>query len=103
MKLSVKAFALTSGILWGAAVCLATLWLLLRGNDGTLIRQIDHFYLGYSFSYPGAFVGLVWGFVRGRRRGALRLALQQARGLRSPAHRRRPQSSSRTATFRYRW
>ena len=71
MKLSVKAFALTSGILWGAAVCCATLWLLLRGHDGSLMGQLDHFYLGYSFSYVGAFVGLLWGFADGAICGAL--------------------------------
>ena len=50
MKFNVKALALTSGLLWGGAVCLATLWLLARGYDGALIRQLDHFYIGYTFS-----------------------------------------------------
>lgn len=71
MKLSVKALALTSGILWGASVCLATLWLLMMGYDGRLISQLDHFYLGYTFSAVGAFVGLVWGFVDGAVCGAI--------------------------------
>ena len=71
MKLDVKAFALTGGILWGGAVCFATLWLLLSGSQGALIRQIDHFYIGYSYSYLGAFVGLVWGFIDGAIGGAL--------------------------------
>ncbi len=71
MKLSVKALALTSGILWGASVCLATLWLLIMGYDGRLISQLDHFYLGYTFSAVGAFVGLAWGFVDGAVCGAV--------------------------------
>jgi hypothetical protein len=71
MKLNVKALALSSGILWGATVFLATLWLLIRGYDGTLISRLDHFYFGYSFSYAGAFVGLVWGFVDGTIVGAV--------------------------------
>lgn len=71
MKLSVKALALTSGILWGGAVCFATVWLLLWGHDGALIRQLDHFYIGYSYSYVGAFVGLVYGFIDGAIGGAL--------------------------------
>ena len=65
MKLSVKAFALTSGILWGAAVFLATVWLLAVGSEGGTISLLRNFYLGYSFSTLGAFVGLVWGFVDG--------------------------------------
>jgi hypothetical protein len=71
MKLSVKAFALTSGILWGALVCLATLWLLMMGYEGQLISHLNHFYFGYTFSAVGAFVGLVWGFVDGAICGAL--------------------------------
>jgi len=71
MKLNVKALALTSGILWGGAVWFATLWLLLRGHDGTLIRQLDHFYLGYSFSFVGSFIGLVYGFIDGAIGGEL--------------------------------
>lgn len=71
MRLNIKALALTSGIMWGGAVCLATLWLLALGYQGELIRVLDHFYLGYGFSVPGAFIGLVWGFVDGAICGAL--------------------------------
>jgi len=71
MKLSVKAFALTSGILWGATVFLATVWLLAMGTGGATIGLLGNFYLGYSFSAVGAFVGLVWGFVDGAIGGAL--------------------------------
>ena len=44
---------------------------LFRGYDGSLIRQLDHFYIGYSFSVVGAFVGLVYGFIDGAIGGAL--------------------------------
>lgn len=71
MKFNVKAFALTCGILWGATVCLSTLWLLLFGYDGALIRHLDRFYFGYSFSVVGAFIGLVYGFVDGAVCGAV--------------------------------
>jgi hypothetical protein len=71
MKLSVKALALTSGALWGGAVFFGTLWLIAFGYDGSLIRQLDHFYFGYTFSVVGAFVGLGWGFVDGAVGGAL--------------------------------
>ena len=71
MRLNVKAFALTAGILWGAAVCLATLWLLAFGYQGQLISTLDHFYLGYSYSVVGAFIGLFWGFVDGLIGGAV--------------------------------
>jgi hypothetical protein len=71
MKLNVKALALACGLLWGGAVCFATLWLIALGHEGTLIRHLDHFYLGYSFSVVGAVVGLVYGFIDGAIAGAL--------------------------------
>lgn len=71
MRLDVKAFALTCGILWGVTILVSTLWLLVMGYDGQLISKLDHFYFGYSFSVAGAFIGLVWGFVDGSICGAL--------------------------------
>jgi hypothetical protein len=65
MRLNNKAFALTCGILWGAAVLLATVWLLIFGYEGQVMSNLDHFYFGYSFSYVGAVVGGIWGFVDG--------------------------------------
>ena len=71
MKLNVKAFALTAGILWGAAVFIATVWLLAMGSGGSTVSLLGNFYLGYSFSTLGAIIGLVWGFVDGAICGAL--------------------------------
>ena len=65
MRLNTKAFALTCGIVWGAMIFLATAWLLVFGFDGQLIRMLDHFYFGYSFSFVGAVIGGIWGFVDG--------------------------------------
>ena len=65
MRLDAKAFGLACGILVGAAVFLATVWLLLMGYGGAQIRTLDHFYIGYTYSYVGAVVGAIWGFVDG--------------------------------------
>ena len=65
MKLNAKSLALTSGILWGLAVFLGTIWLLIIGSSGKTISLLSAFYFGYQFSIGGAFVGLVWGFVNG--------------------------------------
>ena len=65
MRLNTKAFALTCGIVWGATIFLATVWLLAFGYEGQLIRMLDHFYFGYSFSFVGAVIGGIWGFVDG--------------------------------------
>ena len=65
MRLNTKAFALTSGIFLGEAVFLMTVWLLVFGFEGQQIRTLDHFYFGYSFSFIGAVIGAVWGFIDG--------------------------------------
>ena len=65
MRLNPKAFGLACGILWGLAIFVATIWLILAGYQGRLISTIDHFYFGYSFSYGGAVIGGIWGFVDG--------------------------------------
>jgi hypothetical protein len=71
MKLNVKAFALTCGILWGLAVLLITWWLLIIGAPGKQISNIASFYFGYSYSWFGGVIGLLWGFVDGLICGAI--------------------------------
>lgn len=65
MKLQVKAFALTCGITWGLIILLTTFWFLIMGYEGTTLVKLSKIYLGYSVSFIGAFIGLVWGFVDG--------------------------------------
>ncbi len=71
MKLNVKAFALTCGLVWGFGLFLLTWWLIgFEGVTGemTLIGRI---YRGYSISPVGSFIGLVWAFVGGLIGGAI--------------------------------
>jgi len=65
MKLDVKAFGLTCGILWGLGIFLMTWWMIaIEGAkpDPTFIGRI---YLGYKITPGGSIVGLVWGLVDG--------------------------------------
>ena len=71
MRLDVKAFGLACGILWGAAIFLATIWLKVFGFQGEAISLLDHFYFGYTFSLVGAIIGAIWGFVDGFIGGAV--------------------------------
>jgi len=71
MKLNVKAYALTCGILWGLAVLLGTWWLLIWNSPGAIISKLSAFYIGYSYSWGGAVIGLLWGFVDGLIVGAI--------------------------------
>jgi hypothetical protein len=65
MKLNPKSLAFTAGILWGLAVFIATIWLLIVGSPGKMISALGSFYFGYTFSVWGAFIGLIWGFIDG--------------------------------------
>lgn len=64
MKLDVKAFALANAIIWGLAIFIMTVWVLMRGGGETLIL-LEQFFIGYSISYAGALIGLAYGFVSG--------------------------------------
>ncbi len=64
MSLNQKALALACGVLWGGAVLVATVWVLIIGG-GEHLTLLSKFYLGYSVSPLGAVIGLVWGFLDG--------------------------------------
>ncbi len=65
MRLNQRAFALSAGILWGLSVFVVTIWLVIIGSTGTTIALLHKFYLGYSVSIVGAFIGLIWGIIDG--------------------------------------
>ena len=71
MKINTKALALSMGIIWGLAVFLLTVWFLIMGHTGHLLAKLGTVYLGYSVSWLGAFVGLIYGFIDGLIGGAL--------------------------------
>jgi hypothetical protein len=71
MKINIKALALSMGFLGGLTVFLLTVWFLIMGYDGNLLVKLGSVYLGYSVSWTGAFVGLVYGFIDGLIGGAL--------------------------------
>ena len=65
MKLNIKAFALTSGVIWGFGLFLLTWWIIaFEGATGepTLIGRI---YRGYTISPVGSVIGLAWGLCDG--------------------------------------
>jgi hypothetical protein len=71
MKLHVRAFGLTCGIIWGLGLFLLTWWIIVfdgATGETTLIGQV---YRGYSISPLGSLVGLAWAFVDGLIGGAI--------------------------------
>jgi hypothetical protein len=75
MRLNSLAFGVTLGIMWGATVFLATLWIIVAGGPGEHLALLGRFYLGYTITVAGAFVGLVYGFVDGFIGGVIFAAL----------------------------
>ncbi len=71
MKLNIKAFGLTCGILWALAVLLATYWIIISGSQGKTLSLLSKFYMGYSVTWLGGIIGAVWGFVDGLICGAI--------------------------------
>lgn len=67
--MKVRAFAIAAGAVWGFLVFAFTLIEAARGEGHTL-TLLDVVYLGYSVSYVGSLVGLVYGFINGALIGA---------------------------------
>ena len=62
MKLNVKAFALTSGIIWSLGLFALTWWIIAFDGVTHEVTLIGRLYRGYDISPLGSLVGLVWGF-----------------------------------------
>ena len=75
--------AVALGLLCGSILWLSTVILVLRGgyNVGMHLSLLSVFFPGYSVSWSGAWVGLLWGFVVGAISGTV-LYWSYARALR---------------------
>jgi hypothetical protein len=64
---------LVAGIMAGAAVFLATVWLVARGGAvvGPHLALLGQFFPGYEVTLAGAVIGLAWGFAYGFASGYL--------------------------------
>jgi hypothetical protein len=71
MKLNVKAFALSCGLVWGFGLLFITWWILAfdgATGESTLIGRV---YRGYSLSPLGSLIGLAWALPDGMIGGAI--------------------------------
>ncbi|HOP47401.1 MAG TPA: bacteriophage holin [Desulfobacteraceae bacterium] len=71
MRLNVKAFALTCGLLWGVALFLLTWWIIAFDGATGEVTIIGRLYRGYCISPLGSIIGFIWAFVDGLIGGAL--------------------------------
>jgi len=71
MKLDIRSFALTVGIVWGLLFLFITWWIILLDGASGDVTFIGMVYRGYNISIGGSFIGLVWGICDGLIGGAL--------------------------------
>ena len=65
MKLNVRAFALTCGLIWGFSLFELTWWIIFfDGATGEPVL-IGRVYRGFTISPLGSIIGLLWGLVHG--------------------------------------
>ena len=65
MEIRKRALGISIGLVWGLTIMMATWWQLVRNAPGNILSKLSTFYLGYSYSWGGAVIGLLWGFVDG--------------------------------------
>jgi hypothetical protein len=71
MRLNVRAFALTCGLLMGLGLFFVTLWIIAFDGASGEITFVGRVYRGYNISYLGSVYGLIWGFFDGLIGGAI--------------------------------
>ena len=67
MRLNARAWGISTGLLFGGGLFLATVFLVVRGGPtvGQHLQLLSVFFPGYQVSWFGAFVGFVYAFVLG--------------------------------------
>ena len=65
MKLNVKAFGLTFGLLWGFGLFILTWWIIAFDGSSDEVTMIGRMYRGYSITPMGSLIGLLWAFADG--------------------------------------
>ncbi len=65
MKFDKRAFALSTGILLGTAILVITFVFVIFNYEGRQLVKLQGLFFGYTVSWWGAFIGLVWGFIYG--------------------------------------
>jgi len=71
MKLNVKSFALTTGLVWGIGLFLLTWWIIAFDGITGEPTLIGRLYRGYCISPAGSLIGLIWAFIDGLIIGAI--------------------------------
>ena len=67
LRLNARAWGISTGLLFGGGLFLATIFLVLRGgpNVGQHLSMLRVFFPGYSVTWTGAVIGFIYAFVLG--------------------------------------
>lgn len=67
VRLSATVYGIVFGLVLGLGVCVATLWLVIRGGPvvGPNLALLGQFFFGYTVTYLGSVIGFAYGFVTG--------------------------------------
>jgi hypothetical protein len=67
MRLNARAWGISTGLLLGGGLFVATVFLVIRGGPmvGQHLSMLRVFFPGYSVTWLGAFVGFIYAFVLG--------------------------------------
>ncbi len=72
VRMSAKLTGLVLGLICGVALCLATIWLVIKGgpHPGAHLILLRQYFPGYSISVLGSLVGFLYAFIIGFVSGA---------------------------------
>ena len=62
MKLNVKAFGLTLGIVWAVSAFGMGISAMTSGYGAKFVEVLGTVYIGYRATFPGSLAGAVWAF-----------------------------------------
>jgi len=65
MHLSKRALGIGFGVVYGLVILVGTWFILLFGAQGSFFARLSIFFRGYSVSWGGSIIGLIWGFIFG--------------------------------------
>jgi hypothetical protein len=71
MKLDIRAFGLSLGIIWAIGSFLLGILATLSGQGKEIVDIIGSFYIGYAATIKGSLIGAVWAFIDAFIGGAL--------------------------------
>ena len=72
LRFNAKALGLVLGLVCGLAIFIATNWLVIKGGDpvGPHLGLLSQYFIGHRVSFPGSFIGFLYGFAVGTLSGA---------------------------------